>query len=123
MPLALGTVGGLTKLHPVAKRSLELLGNPSAQNLMEIIGVTGLAQNFAAVRSLVTTGIQKGHMKMHLINILNQLEASEKEMKEAVLYFKDKWFLLRQFESLFTFFGREKIGIIWLFLKSKFINL
>jgi len=87
VPLALGTVGGLTKLHPVAKRSLELLGNPSAQNLMEIIGVTGLAQNFAAVRSLVTTGIQKGHMKMHLINILNQLEASEKEIKEAVREF------------------------------------
>ncbi len=90
VPLALGTVGGLTSLHPVAKRSLELLGNPSARNLMEIIGVTGLAQNFAAVRSLVTTGIQKGHMKMHLINILNQLEASEKEIKEAVLYFKDR---------------------------------
>ena len=104
VPLALGTVGGLTKLHPVAKRSLELLGNPSAQNLMEIIGVTGLAQNFAAVRSLVTTGIQKGHMKMHLINILNQLEASEKEMKEAVLYFKDKvvsFAAVREFIHLF----------------------
>lgn len=90
IPLAVGTVGGLTSLHPVAKRSLELLGSPSAANLMQIIGVTGLAQNFAAVRSLVTTGIQKGHMKMHLINILNQLEASEKEIKEAVVYFKDK---------------------------------
>jgi len=104
VPLALGTVGGLTKLHPVAKRSLELLGNPSAQNLMEIIGVTGLAQNFAAVRSLVTTGIQKGHMKMHLINILNQLEASEKEIKEAVLYFKDKvvsFSAVREFIQLF----------------------
>lgn len=104
IPLALGTVGGLTKLHPVAKRSLELLGNPSARNLMEIIGVTGLAQNFAAVRSLVTTGIQKGHMKMHLINILNQLEASEKEIKEAVLYFKDKvvsFAAVREFIQLF----------------------
>ena len=104
IPLALGTVGGLTRLHPVAKRSLELLGNPSAQNLMEVIGVTGLAQNFAAVRSLVTTGIQKGHMKMHLINILNQLEASEKEIKEAVVYFKDKvvsFSAVREFIELF----------------------
>ena len=104
VPLALGTVGGLTSLHPVAKRSLELLGNPSAQNLMQIIGVTGLAQNFAAVRSLVTVGIQKGHMKMHLINILNQLEASEKEMKEAVVYFKDKvvsFAAVREFIDLF----------------------
>ena len=90
IPLAVGTVGGLTKLHPVAKRSLELLGNPDAKTLMQIIAVTGLAQNFAAVRSLVTVGIQKGHMKMHLLNILNHLEASEKEMKEAVVYFKDK---------------------------------
>jgi hydroxymethylglutaryl-CoA reductase len=50
----------------------------------------GLAQNFAAVRSLVTTGIQKGHMKMHLMNILNHLEATEKEVKEAIIYFADK---------------------------------
>ena len=79
IPLALGTVGGLTALHPLAKRGLELLGNPSAEELMRIIAATGLAQNFAALRSLVTTGIQKGHMKMHLQNILNQLNASEKE--------------------------------------------
>ena len=90
VPLAIGTVGGLTKLHPVAKRSLELLGNPDAKTLMQIIAATGLAQNFAALRSLVTVGIQKGHMKMHLLNILNHLEASEKEVKEAVVYFKDK---------------------------------
>jgi hydroxymethylglutaryl-CoA reductase len=90
LPIALGTVGGLTKLHPVARRSLELLGNPSASELMEIIAVAGLAQNFAAVKSLVTTGIQKGHMKMHLLNILNHLGANEKEVKETVNYFKDK---------------------------------
>jgi len=104
IPLALGTVGGLTSLHPVAKRSLELLGNPGAEELMKIIAVTGLAQNFAAVRSLVTTGIQKGHMKMHLINILNQLEASEKEVKEAVVFFKDKvvsFAAVREFINLF----------------------
>lgn len=90
IPMAVGTVGGLTSLHPLAKRSLEMLGNPSAEELMCIIAAVGLAQNFAAVRSLVTTGIQQGHMKMHLLNILNHLEASEKEVKLAVQYFTDK---------------------------------
>lgn len=89
LPLAVGTVGGLTKLHPIAKRSLELLDNPSAQELMGIIAAVGLAQNFSALRSLVTTGIQKGHMKMHLLNILNHLGAKEKEVEKAVAYFKN----------------------------------
>ena len=57
---------------------------------MMVIAATGLAQNFAAVRSLVTTGIQQGHMKMHLLNILNHLGANEQEAKEAVVYFKDR---------------------------------
>ena len=90
IPLAVGTVGGLTKLHPMARRSLELLGNPSATELMEIIAVTGLAQNFGALRSLVTTGIQRGHMKMHLQNILHHLDATEQQAKEALIYFSDK---------------------------------
>ncbi|MEM6771309.1 MAG: hydroxymethylglutaryl-CoA reductase, partial [Bacteroidota bacterium] len=85
LPLALGTVGGLTKLHPLANLSLELLGRPGAPELMGIMAATGLAQNFAALRSLVTTGIQKGHMKMHLQNILSSLDASpaEREATEA----------------------------------------
>ena len=79
VPLALGTVGGLTSLHPLVKFSLEMLENPSAQELMQIVAVAGLAQNFAALRSLTTTGIQEGHMKMHFNNILNQFEANEEE--------------------------------------------
>ena len=55
---------------------------------MEIAASTGLAQNFSALRSLVTTGIQKGHMKMHLLNILNQLEATEEERKIIVKHFE-----------------------------------
>jgi hydroxymethylglutaryl-CoA reductase len=90
IPLAVGTVGGLTKLHPMAKRSLELLENPGAEELMTIIASVGLAQNFSAVRSLITTGIQKGHMKMHLTNILNHLGATEKEMQMASTYFDEK---------------------------------
>lgn len=88
LPLAIGTVGGLTNLHPLVKWSLELLGNPSAKDLMQIITVAGLAQNFAAVRSLVTSGIQKGHMKMHLLNILNQLNATPAQKEAAVIFFK-----------------------------------
>ena len=90
IPIAIGTVGGLTSLHPLAKRSLELLGNPDAKKLMEIIAAVGLAQNFAAVRSLTTTGIQQGHMKMHLTNILAQYKATDTEAANAKTYFADK---------------------------------
>jgi len=88
IPLALGTVGGLTGLHPLVKTALELLGNPSAKELMEVVAVAGLAQNFAALKSLTTTGIQQGHMKMHLLNILNQFEATDKEKVHLVEHFK-----------------------------------
>lgn len=88
IPLAMGTVGGLTALHPLAKRSLEILGHPSARELMCITAVVGLAQNFGAVRSLITTGIQQGHMKMHLTNILNHLGASPEESAAAQHYFQ-----------------------------------
>ena len=90
LPISVGVVGGLTQLHPLVKFSLALLGKPSAQELMSILAVSGLAQNFAALRSLVTTGIQKGHMKMHLFNILNQFGATEEEKQYFVHYFKDK---------------------------------
>ena len=89
IPLALGTVGGITNLHPLVKWSLELLKNPNAKELMKIVAVAGLAQNFGAVNSLITTGIQKGHMKMHLINILNSLNASEKEKSKLIDFFKN----------------------------------
>ncbi len=88
IPLALGTVGGLTSLHPLVKLSLEMLNKPSAKELMQIVAVAGLAQNFAAIRSLVTTGIQQGHMKMHLMNILNQFEATLEEKEQLVVHFK-----------------------------------
>ena len=89
IPLALGTVGGLTGLHPLVKFALELLQKPSAKELMQIVAVAGLAQNFAALRSLTTTGIQQGHMKMHLMNILNQFEANDLEKQTLVEHFKN----------------------------------
>lgn len=88
IPLALGTIGGLTGLHPLVKLSLELLHHPSAKELMQIVAVAGLAQNFAALRSLTTTGIQQGHMKMHLLNILNQVGANDTEKLALTEHFK-----------------------------------
>jgi hydroxymethylglutaryl-CoA reductase len=90
IPLAVGTVGGLTALHPIAKLSLELLQSPSARELMQIIAAAGLAQNFAALRALTTKGIQHGHMKMHLQNILNQLNTTPKEKEIITSYFENK---------------------------------
>ena len=88
IPLALGTVGGLTSLHPMVKIAHQILGKPSAQELMQIVATVGLAQNFAALRSLTTTGIQEGHMKMHINNILNQYQATDDERKAISKYFE-----------------------------------
>ncbi len=90
LPLAVGTVGGLTQLHPLVKRSMQILGNPNAEQLMAFCAVAGLAQNFAALKAMTTVGIQQGHMKMHLLNILNFYNANEEEKTYALEYFKDK---------------------------------
>lgn len=90
IPLALGTVGGLTSLHPLVKMAMEMLEKPSAQELMQIVAVCGLAQNFAALRSLTTTGIQEGHMKMHLNNIMSQFHASKEERHEIRNHFHSR---------------------------------
>ena len=90
IPMAVGTVGGITNLHPLARLSLEILGNPNARELMGIVASVGLASNFAAIRSLVTTGIQKGHMRLHLSNILNMLNVNNGLRAEAELYFSNR---------------------------------
>ncbi|TRX71299.1 hydroxymethylglutaryl-CoA reductase [Carboxylicivirga sp. M1479] len=89
VPLAMGTVGGLTNTHPLAKAAMQILKKPSAEQLMAISAAAGLANNFGAVASLVTTGIQKGHMKLHLSNVLNALDASADEKILATKHFKD----------------------------------
>ncbi len=89
LPIALGTVGGLTRVHPLVNLALAMLGNPSAKELMAIAAAVGLAQNFAAVSSLITTGIQEGHMKMHLINILNEYHATDDEKNKLIEYFRN----------------------------------
>ena len=90
IPLSVGTVGGITDVHPMVKLSLKLLKNPTSDDLMNIICCVGLAQNFAAVKSLVTTGIQKGHMKMHLINLLIKHNATKDQIDKSEEYFRDK---------------------------------
>ncbi|MDP2058843.1 MAG: hydroxymethylglutaryl-CoA reductase, partial [Flavobacteriaceae bacterium] len=88
IPLSLGTIGGLTQLHPLVKMTHEILDNPNAEQLMALVAVAGLAQNFAAINALITSGIQKGHMKMHLLNMLNQFNANEAEKVQIIEYFK-----------------------------------
>jgi hydroxymethylglutaryl-CoA reductase len=90
LPLTLGTVGGITNLHPMSKLAMEILGNPDAAELMQLMAVIGLASNFSALLALTSTGIQKGHMKMHLSNILLQLKASSEQIIRAETYFNDK---------------------------------
>jgi hydroxymethylglutaryl-CoA reductase, degradative len=108
IPLAIGTIGGLTKLHPMVRTAMKILENPSAETLMKIIACVGLAQNFAAVSSLITHGIQKGHMKMHLANILNQLGATSEEKQQIITYFKNKTVSYSEVVQLFNQIkGRE----------------
>jgi hydroxymethylglutaryl-CoA reductase len=68
-PMAVGIVGGASKVHPVARANLEILGVESAQELASVMAAAGLAQNLGALRALATSGIQKGHMRLHAKNM------------------------------------------------------
>ena len=68
-PMAVGIVGGASKVHPVARTNLEILGVESAQELASVMAAAGLAQNLGALRALATSGIQKGHMRLHSKNM------------------------------------------------------
>jgi hydroxymethylglutaryl-CoA reductase len=76
LPLAVGLVGGATRVHPVAKSAVKILGIRSADELSRVIAAVGLAQNFAALRALASEGIQRGHMSLHARNIAVQAGAS-----------------------------------------------
>jgi hydroxymethylglutaryl-CoA reductase len=84
MPLAVGIVGGATKVHPAAGVALKILGVKTARQLAEVTAAVGLAQNFAAIRALATEGIQRGHMRMHAKQIAVAAGASG-EMVEKVV--------------------------------------
>lgn len=83
LPMAVGLVGGATKLHPTAKLALKVLGVQSAEELARIIAAVGLAQNFSAMKALATTGIQKGHMALHAQNIAMMAGAVGEEIERV----------------------------------------
>ncbi|MFA5328911.1 MAG: hydroxymethylglutaryl-CoA reductase [Prolixibacteraceae bacterium] len=97
--LAVGVIGGVTAVHPLAKLAMKILDNPTAKELMMYLAVAGLASNFGAVKALVSVGIQHGHMKMHLSNILNQLNIPEENRVEIQNYFQDKTVLFSAVEA------------------------
>jgi len=91
IPLALGIVGGMTKIHPMARLALKILGVKSAEELSQIAAALGLAQNVAALRALAAEGIQKGHMVLHSRNIAKLAGASDEIIEEvAKRMIKDK---------------------------------
>lgn len=79
LPIAVGTVGGVTRLHPAAQAALRLLGQPTAQGLAEIIVAVGLAQNLSALRALASEGIQRGHMSLHQSNLALARQERERQ--------------------------------------------
>lgn len=83
LPMAVGLIGGATRLHPTAKACLQILQVNSAQQLARVIAAVGLAQNFSALKALVTTGIQKGHMSLHAQNIAMMAGALGNEVDQV----------------------------------------
>ena len=84
LPLSVGIVGGIIKVHPIAKICTKILGVTSAKELACVITATGLAQNFSALRALATEGIQKGHMKLHARNLASAAGAKAEHVDEIV---------------------------------------
>lgn len=84
VPMAVGLVGGATKVHPTARVSVRILGVKTASELGEVFAALGLAQNFAALRALATEGIQRGHMSLHARNIATSVGAREDEIDKIV---------------------------------------
>ncbi|GFN42115.1 MAG: 3-hydroxy-3-methylglutaryl-coenzyme A reductase [Marine Group I thaumarchaeote] len=84
LPLSVGIVGGIIKVHPIAKICTKILGVTSAKELACVITATGLAQNFSALRALVTEGIQKSHMKLHARNLASAAGAKAEHVDEIV---------------------------------------
>ncbi len=84
LPMAVGLVGGATKIHPAAQVAVKMLGVESAAELGEVIAAVGLAQNFAALKALATEGIQRGHMSLHARNVASVAGAKGEELERIV---------------------------------------
>ena len=108
LPMAVGLVGGATKIHPAAKVAVKILGVKTAAELGQIIACAGLANNLAAMKALATEGIQRGHMSLHARNLANTVgakgEVLEKIVKQMVA---DKRVRLEYAQELFERFQAE----------------
>ena len=109
MPMAVGLVGGATKIHPTAQVAVKMLGVKTAAELGQIIAAAGLANNMAAMKALATEGIQRGHMSLHARNLANTVgakgEVLEKIVKQMV---SEKKVRLEYAQELFEKFSQEK---------------
>jgi hydroxymethylglutaryl-CoA reductase len=90
LPLAIGTVGGATRVHPTARVALKILGVQSARELAEIIAAVGLAQNLGAIRALATEGIQRGHMGLHARQVSLAAGATGQEINRVAAQMTQK---------------------------------
>ncbi len=90
LPLAVGIVGGASKIHPAARANLEILGVESSQELAGVMAAAGLAQNLGAMRALSTDGIQAGHMRMHMRNMASSEGANSSEIEEIAMLIENQ---------------------------------
>lgn len=90
LPVAVGTIGGTIAKNALYKESLKIMGNPSTQELAEVMVTVGLAQNFAALRAMAIEGIQKGHMKLHVRAMMNMAKVPEYLEEECFRFMSSK---------------------------------
>ena len=108
MPMAVGLVGGATKIHPTAKAAVKILGVSTAQELGQIIAAAGLANNMAAMKALATEGIQRGHMSLHARNLANTVGAKGEVLEMIVKQMvADKKVRIEYAQELFDKFKQE----------------
>jgi hydroxymethylglutaryl-CoA reductase len=111
MPMAVGTVGGATRVHPAAQAALKLMGVTSASQLAEIIVSVGLAQNLAALRALATEGIQRGHMSLHARQVAIAAGARGEVIERlAQQMVAEKAVRIDRAEEILKEFGGQSIG-------------
>lgn len=109
MPMAVGLVGGATKIHPAAKAAVRILGVKTASELGQIIACAGLANNMAAMKALATEGIQRGHMSLHARNLANTVGAKGEILEKIVAQMvADKKVRIEYAQELFDKYNSER---------------
>ena len=107
IPMAVGLVGGATKIHPAAQAAVKILGVKSAAELGQIIAAAGLANNMAAMKALATEGIQRGHMSLHARNLANTVGAKGEILETIVKQMvREKKVRLEYAQELFDKYSR-----------------